>query len=144
MLRGSEYIEQVMVIGENEKQTAAIISPNFNTLHYWALKYHLHYRDNSELISMPQTQEKFRKVLDEYNKSLAPHEQIKQFRLVTDDWTPNNGLLSPTLKLRRGPLMDKYKDLVADIYGKDKPTSNSLFSAFKSVELPTMPWVKKS
>ncbi len=143
MLRGSEYIEQIMVIGENEKQVAAIISPNFNTLHYWALKYHLHYRDNSELISLPQTQDKFRKELDEYNKTLAPHEQIKQFRLVTDEWTPNNGLLSPTLKLRRAPLMDKYKDLVADIYGKEKPSASNLFSAFKSVELPTMPWGKK-
>ena len=144
MLRGSEYIDQVMVIGENEKQVAAIISPNFNTLHYWALKYHLHYRDNVELIGLPQTQEKIRKVLDEYNKNLAPHEQIKQFRLVTDEWTPNNGLLSPTLKLRRNQLMDKYKGLVADIYGKERPSSNNLFSAFKSVELPSMPWVKKN
>ena len=144
MLRESEYIEQVMVIGENEKQTAAIISPNFNTLHYWALKYKLHYRDNAELISLPQTQEKMRKVLDGFNKALAPHEQIKQFRLVTDEWTPNNGLLSPTLKLRRGPLMEKYKDLVADIYGKEKPATNAFFSAFKSVELPTinLPWKK--
>jgi len=144
MLRGSEYIDQVMVIGENEKQTAAIISPNFNTLHYWALKYHLHYRDNVELISLPQTQEKMRKVLDEYNKTLAAHEQVKQFRLVPEEWTAANGLLSPTLKLRRGPLMEKYKALVADIYGKDKPSSGGLFSAFKSVELPTMPWAKKS
>ncbi|MBR4739239.1 MAG: AMP-binding protein [Bacteroidales bacterium] len=144
MLRGSEYIDQVMVIGENEKQTAAIISPNFNTLHYWALKYHLHYRDNVELISLPQTQDKMRKVLDEYNKALAPHEQIKQFRLVTDEWTPTNGLLSPTLKLRRGPLMEKYKDVVAEIYGREKPSSSSFFSAFKSVELPSMPWGKKS
>ena len=144
MLRGSEYIEQVMVIGENEKQAAAIISPNFNTLHYWALKYHLHYRDNAELISLPQVHDKIRKELDNYNKSLAPHEQIKQFRLVVDDWNPNNGLLSPTLKLRRGPLMEKYKDLVADIYGKEKTSTNSLFSAFRSVELPTMPWQKKN
>ncbi len=143
MLRGSEYIDQVMVIGENEKQAAAIISPNFNTLHYWALKYHLHYRDNVELISLSQTQEKMRKVLDEYNKSLAAHEQVKQFRLVPEEWTAANGLLSPTLKLRRAPLMEKYKDLVADIYGKDKSSSGGLFSAFKSVELPTMPWVKK-
>ncbi|MBR4772926.1 MAG: long-chain fatty acid--CoA ligase [Bacteroidales bacterium] len=143
MLRGSEYIDQVMVIGENEKQAAAIISPNFNTLHYWALKYKLHYRDNVELVTLPQVLDKMRKVLDEYNKSLAPHEQIKQFRLVTDEWNATNGLLSPTLKLRRGPLMEKYKDLVADIYGKEKTTSSGLFSAFKSVELPTMPWVKK-
>jgi long-chain acyl-CoA synthetase len=144
MLRGSEYIEQVMVIGENEKQAAAIISPNFNTLHYWALKYKLHYRDNAELISLPQVHDKYRKELDNYNKTLAPHEQIKQFRLVVDDWNPNNGLLSPTLKLRRGPLMEKYKDLVADIYGKEKTSTNSLFSAFRSVELPTMPWQKKN
>ncbi|MBO7101225.1 MAG: long-chain fatty acid--CoA ligase [Bacteroidales bacterium] len=143
MLRGSEYIDQVMVIGENEKQAAAIISPNFNTLHYWALKYKLHYRDNVELVTLPQVLDKMRKVLDEYNKNLAPHEQIKQFRLVTDEWNATNGLLSPTLKLRRGPLMEKYKDVVADIYGKEKTTSSGLFSAFKSVELPTMPWVKK-
>jgi long-chain acyl-CoA synthetase len=147
MLRESEYIEQVMVIGENEKQVAAIISPNFNTLHYWALKYKLHYRDNSELINLPQTHEKMRKVLDVFNKNLAPHEQIKQFRLVVDEWTPNNGLLSPTLKLRRAPLMEKYKDLIADIYGKEKSSSNAFFSAFKSVELPklpSMPWQKKN
>ena len=144
MLRGSEYIEQVMVIGENEKQVAAIISPNFNTLHYWALKYKLHYRDNAELIALPQTHDKYKKVLENYNKNLAPHEQIKQFRLVVDDWNPNNGFLSPTLKLRRAPLMEKYKDLIADIYGKEKSSSNTFFSAFKSVELPTitMPWKK--
>ncbi len=144
LLRGSEYIDQVMVIGENEKQVAALISPNFNTLHYWALKHKLHYRDNVELITLPEVHEKMRKVLDEYNSSLAPHEQIKQFRLVTDEWTPNNGMLSPTLKLRRGPLAEKYKALIADIYGKEKPSASNLFSAFKSVELPTMPWVKKN
>ena len=144
MLRESEYIEQVMVIGENEKQVAAIISPNFNSLHYWALKHKMHYRDNAELISLPQVNEKIRKVLEVYNKDLAPHEQVKQFRLVVDEWTQNNGLLSPTLKLRRAPLMEKYKDLVADIFGKDKPAQNAFFSAFKSIELPTMPWQKKN
>ena len=144
MLRGSEYIDQVMVIGENEKQTAAIISPNFNTLHYWALKHKLHYRDNAELITLPQVHDRLRRELDEYNKALAPHEQIKQFRLVTDEWTPTNGLLSPTLKLRRAPLMEKYKGLIADIYGREKTTSTGFFSAFKSIELPTMPWGKKS
>ncbi|MBR1799621.1 MAG: long-chain fatty acid--CoA ligase [Bacteroidales bacterium] len=144
MLRGSEYIDQVMVIGENQKSAAAIISPNFNTLHYWAVKHRLHFRDNAELIAMPQTQEKMRKVLDEYNKQLAPHEQIKQFRLVGDEWTPNNGLLSPTLKLRRAPLMEKYHDVVTSIYGKDKTDDRGFFSAFRSIELPSMPWHKKS
>ena len=109
------------------------------------MKYKLHYRDNAELIAMPQVYDKYKKVLDVYNKTLAPHEQIKLFRLVTDEWTPTNGLLSPTLKLRRAPLMEKYKDLIADIFGKEKPSQNAFFSAFKSVELPTitMPWQKK-
>ena len=145
MLRGSEYIEQVMVIGENEKCAAAIISPNFNTLHFWALKYKLHYRDNGELITLPQVHDKFKKVLEVYNKNLAPHEQIKLFRLVVDDWNTSNGFLSPTLKLRRAPLMEKYQDLISDIYGKEKASSNAFFSAFKSIELPSinLPWQKK-
>ena len=143
MLRGSEYIEQVMVIGENEKCAAAIISPNFNTLHYWALKHKVHYRDNADLVRMAPVQEKMKQVLDSYNKQLAPHEQVKLFRLVADDWTTANGLLSPTLKLRRPPLMEKYKDLIADIYGHDKASANGWFSAFRSIELPNLPWKKQ-
>ena len=136
-LRESEYIDQVMVIGENEKFASAIISPNFNTLHYWALKYHLHYRDNVALLAMPEANDKFKSIIEMINKDLAPHEQIKKFRLVPEEWTTGNGLLSPTLKLKRALLKSKYKDLIADIYQKDdiKP---GLFSAFRSIELPTI------
>lgn len=136
-LRESEYIEQAIVVGENEKSAAVIISPNFNTLHYWALKYHLHYRDNAELLQMPETKEKFKKVIDEINSNFAAHEQIKAFRLVTDEWTVANGLLSPTLKVKRNLLIEKYKGLIAEIYGKEAGLSNSFFSAFRSIELPS-------
>ena len=136
-LRESEYIDQAMVVGENEKSAAVIISPNFNTLHYWALKYHLHYRDNSELIALPETKEKFKQVIDDINRNFSAHEQIKAFRIVTDEWTSANGLLSPTLKIKRNLLMAKYKALIADIYGKEASTSNPLFSAFRSVDLPS-------
>lgn len=135
-LRESDYIEQAMIVGENEKTVAAIISPNFNTLHYWALKHHLHYRDNTQLLELPETKEKFKQVVEEINKEFAPHEQIKGFRIVTDEWTSANGLLSPTLKIKRSVLMDKYKPLIADIYGKEPPANNTLLSAFRSIELP--------
>ena len=137
LLRGSEYIDQVMVVGENEKFAAAIISPNFNTLHYWALKYRLHYRDNEELVALPEVQEKYRTVMEEYNKSLAPHEQIKAFRLVADDWTTANGLLSPTLKLKRNLISNKYSTLIKGIYNKVEPPTG-LFSALSRVELPSL------
>lgn len=142
-LRESEYIDQAMVVGENEKSAAVIISPNFNTLHYWALKYHLHYRDNSELIALPETKEKFKQVIDDINRNFSAHEQIKAFRIVTDEWTSANGLLSPTLKIKRNLLMAKYKALIADIYGKEAATSNPLFSAFRSVELPSFGFGKR-
>ena len=142
-LRESEYIDQALVVGENEKSVSVIISPNFNTLHYWALKYHLHYRDNAELLTMPETKDKFKKVIDEINTSFAAHEQIKAFRLVTDEWTSANGLLSPTLKVKRNLLMAKYKNLVSEIYGKESASSNPLFSAFRSVELPSFGFGKR-
>ncbi len=137
-LRESEYIDQVMVIGEHQKIAAAIISPNFNTLHYWALKHHQHYRDNNELIRLPDVNKKMQEVIDLYNKEFAPHEQIKKFRLVSEEWTTTNGLLSPTLKLRRNLLQDKYKDLIIDIFGKQDDTKSGLFSSFRNIELPTI------
>ena len=136
--RESNYIEQIMVIGANEKTAAAIISPNFNTLHFWASKHKIHYRDNAKLIQMPEVLKKFKEIIDEYNKDFAPHEQIKSFRLVDEEWTSNNGLLSPTLKLRRNVLLTKYKDLINEIYNHKEEKPTGLFSAFKQVELPNL------
>ena len=142
-LRESDYIEQAMIVGENEKSVAAIISPNFNTLHYWALKYKLHYRDNAELLALPQTKEKFKKVIDVINKEFAAHEQIKNFRVVDEEWTSANGLLSPTLKIKRNILLEKYKGLIAEIYGHEAPSVNPILSAFRSIELPNFGFGKK-
>ena len=142
-LRESEYIEQVMIVGENEKSASAIISPNFNTLHYWALKHHLHYRDNVALLALPEVKEKYREVIAAANRDFAAHEQIKNFRLVADEWTANNGLLSPTLKIRRKVLMEKYKNLIAEIYGNETSSGNPILSAFRNVELPTFGFGKK-
>ena len=137
-LRESEYIDQVMVVGENEKLVAAIISPNFNTLHYWALKHHLHYRDNNDMILLPEVVKKMQSEIDRFNKEFAQHEQIKKFRLVSEEWTTANGLLSPTLKIRRVLLQKKYKELIVDIYGKHDENKSGLFSSFRSIELPTI------
>ncbi|MBQ9547462.1 MAG: long-chain fatty acid--CoA ligase [Bacteroidales bacterium] len=137
-LRESEYIDQVMVVGENEKFAAAIISPNFNTLHYWALKHKLHYRDNPRLIELPEVKKKMQEIVNAINPQFAAHEQIKQFRLVSEEWTSSNGMLSPTLKVRRPVVMAKYKTLVNQIYGKEETQSNKWLSAFRQIELPTI------
>jgi long-chain acyl-CoA synthetase len=115
-LKESFFIEQAMVIGENEKFASAIISPNFSYLHDWCSLHKIQFRDNSELIEIPEVIERFSREVREISSTLGEHEQIKRFRLVTEEWSPQSGELSPTLKLKRNLLALHYKDLIADIY----------------------------
>jgi long-chain acyl-CoA synthetase len=115
-MKESMFIEQVMVIGENEKFASALISPNFGFLHDWCYQNKIQFRDNAELIEMPEVIDRFNKEVKEVNKTLGEHEQIKRFRLVTEEWTPQSGELSPTLKLKRNLVASHYKNIIADIY----------------------------
>ncbi len=112
----SNFIEQVFIVGENEKYTAAVISPNFNHLHFWAAKHKQHFRDNHELILNTKVLERIHKEIVCVNLKLSPHEQIKKFKLTTDEWTPQSGELSPTLKLRRKVLFKKYDHYVKEMF----------------------------
>jgi long-chain acyl-CoA synthetase len=125
-LKESFFIEQVMVIGENEKFASAIISPNFTYLHDWCSSHKIQFRDNTELIELQEITELFSREVKEVNRSLGEHEQIKRFRLVTEEWTPQTGELSPTLKLRRNYLAVKYKDIISGIYFGTEKESNVL------------------
>jgi long-chain acyl-CoA synthetase len=119
-LKTSNLIEQVMVIGANEKFASALISPNFPLLHDWCAEHKIHFNHNSELIKHPRIIEEIQKEVGIINKTLGSHEQISRIRLVCDEWTPATGELSPTLKLRRNVVAEKYKDLIDDIYSVGK------------------------
>ena len=116
MLKESIFIEQVMVVGENEKFASAIVLPNFEYLHVWAHEHKIHFRDNMELITLPKVMKQFVNEVEHNNKQLGKHEQIKRFRLVHEAWTAGSGELSPTLKLRRRVLYKKYSAILRDIY----------------------------
>ncbi len=125
-LKESFFIEQAMVIGENEKFASALISPNFGFLHDWCSKHKIQFRDNRDLIDLPEVIEQFGREVREVNKSLGEHEQIKRFRLVTEEWTPQSGELSPTLKLKRNLIAEHYKDIIAEIYFSGDKDNNVL------------------
>lgn len=112
----SFFIEQIMVIGENQKFASALISPNFNYLHSWSSHHHLSFRDNEELVRLPEVLEVYQKEVNLMNKFFGQTEQIKRFRLVCDEWTPQTGALSPTLKLRRKVLYEKYSHIIQEIF----------------------------
>jgi long-chain acyl-CoA synthetase len=115
-LKESFFIEQVMVIGENQKFASALISPNFTFLHDWCFLHKIQFRDNAELIELPEIIERYAREVREVNKTLGEHEQIKRFRLVTEEWNTETGELSPTLKLRRNIIKERYRDIINEIY----------------------------
>ncbi len=119
-LKESMFIDQVMVIGENQKFASALISPDFQFLHTWANNNNISFPDNKELISNPLVYACYQKEVSEINSSLGDHEKIKRFRLVMDEWAPQTGELSPTLKLKRKVLYEKYNELISEIFSVDK------------------------
>ncbi|HOE59062.1 MAG TPA: long-chain fatty acid--CoA ligase [Bacteroidales bacterium] len=121
----SIFIEEIMIIGENEKFVSAFIVPNLNYLHFWASKHKIHYHDNRELIKMEEVIERIDEEVQRLNKTLSLHEQVKRFRLVADEWSPQTGEQSPTLKLRREVIYAKYSSLYEEIYGHPRLSKNN-------------------
>lgn len=118
LFKESVYIDQVMVVGDGEKFASAIIAPNFESLNEWCAENNVESKSKEELVDRPDVNELFGSIIKEFNLSLSKDEQVKRFKIVSDDWTPDSGVLSPTLKLKRRVLIEKYQNLVATIYKK--------------------------
>ena len=124
-MKESFLIEQAMIIGDNEKFASALISPNFEFLHDWCSKHKIHFRDNEELVQKEEVIAHFRKEVNSINKTVGTHEEIKRFRLVCEEWTPQSGELSPTLKLKRNYVAKKYEHIIQDIYSVSKQNQSN-------------------
>ena len=112
----SPFIEQIMVVGEGEKYAAAIICPSFEYLHDWCSLHNIKYRDNKDLIQIPKVVERIQREVDNFNQQLGRHEQLKKFELTCQEWLPETGELSPTLKLKRRFLKEKYHIKLERLY----------------------------
>ncbi len=112
----SIFIEHIMVVGENQKFASAVISPNFPFLHNWCSSNGVIYSDNKDLIQNNKVVQLYQQEVNTLNKQLGQAEKIKRFRLVHEEWSPLTGELSPTLKLKRKLLAEKYSDLLQEIF----------------------------
>ena len=116
-MKQSRFIEQVMVVGEGEKMPAAIIQPNFEFLLEWAKRHKFSLGQPEEVVKDPMIINRFQEEVEQANEKFAKWEKVKQFRLTPDLWTVDDGHLTPTMKLRRKIIKEKYIDLYNDIYG---------------------------
>ena len=115
----SRFIEQVMVIGDGEKMPAAFIQPSFDFIKEWGLK-HPEAKlgtTNEAIITNPTLIKRIQEEIEHYNERYGSWEKVKRFELTPDVWSIDGGHLTPTMKLKRKVIKEKYNDLYTKIYG---------------------------
>ncbi|AJR03466.1 AMP-dependent synthetase/ligase [Siansivirga zeaxanthinifaciens] len=112
----SRFIEQIMVIGEGEKMPAALIQINYDFSKEWARRHNIHFKDNNDLITNTKLLDRIQEEIDHANKNFGNWEQIKKFEITPDVWSIDAGHLTPTMKLKRKVIKEKYLNLIEKIY----------------------------
>ena len=119
-MKQSRFIEQIMVIGDGEKMPAAFIQPSFDFVKEWAKIHHIDIGEtNQDLITHHKVIERISEEIDALNEKFGNWERIKRFELTPDVWSIDGGHLTPTLKLKRKIVMEKYRSLYKHIYGEN-------------------------
>jgi long-chain acyl-CoA synthetase len=121
-LRENFLVEQVMLVGDNQKFVSAIIVPSVDALKEWCTQHGITWTHLAEVIGNQEVMKKYKEVIDKYNPLFAHVEQVKAFRLVSDSWEPvkpdgSPGELTPTMKLKRRVILAKYNQMIEGIYG---------------------------
>jgi long-chain acyl-CoA synthetase len=115
----SDRVEQVMVIGDDEKFISALIVPNFEAIDRWAEREHLYLPDDRGTICQnDRVRQWILEEVDRVNNQFEPEEQIKVFELVPEEWTAENDMLTPSLKKKRRNILDRYAGQVDRIYAE--------------------------
>ena len=118
-MKESPFIEQMMVVGAERKFTAALIVPAYGNLEIWCKKHNLPSDSIHSMLQHPKVIEYYKTIVEKYNELFNPVEQVKKFELLEHEWTINGGELTPTLKLKRKVIMEKYADSIEKIYAAD-------------------------
>lgn len=113
---GSKLIEQIVVVGENQKFAGALVVPSFAYLKGWCAKEKIRYTTPEEMIKLPEVQKLYFKEIQDLNKGLGETEKIKKHVLIADEWSVGNGLITPTLKVKRRAITNKYKDVIDQMF----------------------------
>lgn len=116
--KASKFIEQIMVVGDGEKMACALVQPDFNFARHWAERKGLNIGNTTaEMANSTELKERIGKEIDYLNTKLGNWEQIKKFELTPEAWTIEQGILTPTLKLKRKALKERYIKLYNKMYG---------------------------
>ncbi|MDR8390339.1 long-chain fatty acid--CoA ligase [Aliifodinibius sp. S!AR15-10] len=116
LFKTSKWVDQLVVVGERQPFMAALIVPDFEVLEKYANENGLRYESMEDLLAKDEIQSIFKKEIRYYSDELASHEKIRDFRLVSHEFSVESGELTPTLKVKRRVIEEKYGDLIEDIF----------------------------
>lgn len=114
----SPFIDQILILGENQPFPAALVVPDFNHLQSWCKVKGIPYTNNKEMLSLPRIRKRFWKDIKHYNERFGKYERISKFELIDHEWGVETGQLSATLKLRRTHLMKEYAEDIERVYAR--------------------------
>ncbi len=112
----SGFIEQIVVVGENQKFAAALIRPDFAFLQDWCKAHNIPFTTNEEMIQNEEVKKRYDKEVKKLNEGLGEVEKVKKYQLIADEWTIGNGILTPTLKVKRKVVMERYCDQIDKLF----------------------------
>ncbi len=119
MMKSSVWIDQVVALGEAQNFMAALIVPDLEVCKSWCRQNNVSFGSDEDLINLNEIKDFIDKEMKVFNKKLASHEKIRQFRLISTPFTIDGGELTPTLKIKRRVIYDRYSDLIKEIYKDD-------------------------
>jgi len=112
----SPFIENIVVVGEGEKFAAALISPDFHFLEGWCSRHEVPYTTPEEIVKNPVIIKRFSREIEKYNTFFGDTEQVKRFELISDEWSQLTGVLTPTLKVKRNLVQERYKENIQKLF----------------------------
>lgn len=115
-LKESRFIEQAMVIGENQKFAAALIVPAFPFVKDWAQRKGLSFASNDEIAGNKDVRKRIAEELEHVNKSLGSFETVKKFELLPREFSIDKGEMTPKMSLKRKAILENFKEKVKDIF----------------------------
>ena len=122
-LKLNAYVGVAAILGDRRKFPAVMISPNFIRLEEWAQENNISFASREELTANPRVQSLYEEVVEGINQNLARFEKLKRVIVVPDEFTADNGALTPTLKLRRRVIEARYKQMIDDLYAQAEATT---------------------
>jgi len=115
-LNASAYIEQSMVLGFNRPYVTALVLPHFQRLKQWCDANKVHWTAPQYMVINPKVVEFMNGIIEEINQNLSSPEQVRKVHLLFEEWSVENGEITPTLKLKRPFIKEKYQKEIDEIY----------------------------